>query len=71
MKICCTFLICFLLVVAVVSSSAVPLKLEQNRDVTGHAQKVDDFIPGSSLFKHFKAMLAIWTDKFIQELLRR
>ena len=31
--------------------SAVPLKLEQNRDVTGHAQKVDDFILGSSLFK--------------------
>ena len=31
--------------------SAVPLKLEQNRDVTGHAQKVDDFILGASLFK--------------------
>ncbi|KAM7437479.1 hypothetical protein ABFA07_012931 [Porites harrisoni] len=72
MKISCAFLICFLVVVAVVSSSAVPLKLEEKRGVTDHDQKVDDFLNGADLhrlFKHFKVLLAIWTDKFLKELL--
>ena len=34
-----------------VYTSAVPLKLEEKFDVTDHAQKVDDFIPGPYLSK--------------------
>ncbi|CAH3160855.1 unnamed protein product [Porites lobata] len=51
MKISCAFLICLLCVVAVVSSSAVPLKLEEKFDVTDHAQKVDCIITGPYLKK--------------------
>ena len=29
--------------------SAVPLKLEEKRDVTDHDQKVDDFVTGADL----------------------
>ncbi|KAM7437475.1 hypothetical protein ABFA07_012927 [Porites harrisoni] len=52
MKICCASLICLLLVEAVVSSSAVLFKLEEKRDVTGHARKVDDIHTGSKLPHH-------------------
>ena len=38
--------------------SAVPLKLEEKRDVTDHDQKVDDFIPGADLRRLFKRKLA-------------
>ncbi|KAM7437476.1 hypothetical protein ABFA07_012928 [Porites harrisoni] len=54
MKISCAFLICLLFVVAVVSSSAVPLKLEEKFDVTDHAQKVDSIISGPYLEKQKK-----------------
>ncbi|KAM7425396.1 hypothetical protein ABFA07_023172 [Porites harrisoni] len=72
MKISCAFLICLLFVVAVVSSSAVPLKLEGKFDVTGRDQKVDDLITPSdlrSVLKHFKRLLIEAVDKVLQDLL--
>ena len=38
--------------------SAVPLKLEEKRDVTDYDQKLDDFIPGPDLRRLFKRKLA-------------
>ena len=38
--------------------SAVPLKLEEKRDVTDHDQKVDDFLNGPDLRRLFKRKLA-------------
>ena len=38
--------------------SAVPLKLEEKRDVTDHDQKVDDFVTGADLRRLFKRKLA-------------
>ena len=38
--------------------SAVPLKLEEKRDVTDHDQKVDDFVRGADLRRLFKRKLA-------------
>ncbi|KAM7437478.1 hypothetical protein ABFA07_012930 [Porites harrisoni] len=72
MKISCAFLICLLFVVAVVSSSAVPLKLEDKFDVSDHDQKVDDIVTPpdlSSVFKHFKRLLIEAVDKVLQDLL--
>ncbi|KAM7437472.1 hypothetical protein ABFA07_012924 [Porites harrisoni] len=69
MKICCASLICLLLVVAVVSSSAVPFNLEEEkRDVTDHAQK-NDFIPGPGLpefVRDYRDVLIKLTDKILQ-----
>ncbi|KAM7437477.1 hypothetical protein ABFA07_012929 [Porites harrisoni] len=67
MKISCAFLICLLFVVAVVSSSAVPLKLEDKSDVTDHDQKADDCITPSDLRKHFKRLLIEAADEVVQD----
>ncbi|KAM7437470.1 hypothetical protein ABFA07_012922 [Porites harrisoni] len=74
MKICCAAsLICFLLVAAMVSSSVVPAKRAERRDVTDHAQKVDDVLPGNllpQLRKHLEMLLTEVTDAFLIKLLR-
>ncbi|KAM7437471.1 hypothetical protein ABFA07_012923 [Porites harrisoni] len=74
MKICCAAsLICFLLVAAMVSSSVVPAKRAERRDVTDHAKKVDDFFPGNplpELRKHLEMLLTKVADSFLMKLRR-